>query len=259
MSVPDQVVERVIGLILDEGLKPGERLPSERELQSRLGISRSSLREALKTLTAIGAVSVAVGGGTFVGSGGSSLLAKPLAWGFLMSEAGAREVIGARRAVEPATAALCAVSATADERQAIARGVEAMRAALSDAERYVQLDLGFHLAIAAGGHNRLLQHVLDMLRHLVRAWVVQNYSDMTPAERVEAFEEHPPIQRAIEARDPEAAQRAMAAHLDAAGARLVQVVARREAERAHQNAEGSACTVISAALPSRPASNLSSA
>jgi DNA-binding FadR family transcriptional regulator len=226
-SVTDQVVTRLIGLIVDEGLKAGEKLPSERELTARLGVGRSSLREAIKTLEAIGAVEVSVGEGMFVGRGQTSLLAKPLAWGLLMSEASAREVVDARRVVESELAALAADAATAEDVAEIAARFETMRASLGHAELYSQADLEFHLAVARAAHNAVLYHFVDTIRHLVRVWVVQNYTDFTPEERVRAHDEHAPIVAAIAAHDAAAARRAMAAHLHVAGTRLLAVVAGR--------------------------------
>src|SRR5262245_35819330 len=85
-TVADEIVKRLVDLILEGRLKPGDKLPSERELMDRLAVGRSSLREAIKMLRAIGVVDVAAGEGMFVGRGDASALTQPLSWGLLLSE-----------------------------------------------------------------------------------------------------------------------------------------------------------------------------
>src|ERR1700737_876636 len=78
--MPDEITRRLVQLILDEGLKPGHKLPSERPLIARLGVGRSSLREAVRSLRAAGVIDVAGGEGMFVGRGEPALQVSPLAW-----------------------------------------------------------------------------------------------------------------------------------------------------------------------------------
>ncbi len=220
-TLTDEIVKRLVGLILDQGLKPGDKLPSERELCARLSVGRSSLREAIKTMTALGVVEVAVGEGMFVGRGQSSILTKPLSWALLMGERSTRELIEARRVVEVELAGMAAERATEEEIATIAERLEAMRASLTDVDTYSRCDVEFHLAVARAGHNQVLHHVVDTLRQILRVWIVEvllSYEDKT-----ESFNQHVPIYEAIRARDVQAARAAMRAHLDSAGARLLDV------------------------------------
>jgi GntR family transcriptional repressor for pyruvate dehydrogenase complex len=225
-SVADEIVKRLVDLILEGRLKPGDKLPSERELMRQLSVGKSSLREAIKTLRALGVVDVAVGEGMFVGRGETSLLSRPLSWGLLLSQRSAEEVIEARSCVEGKLAALAAERATDAELAAIADRLAAMRASVQDAEAYSQCDLEFHQAIARAAHNRLLYDLLGSLRHILRIWVAEVVEAMENEARRESLAGHVSIYEAVRSRDPEAAQRAMEAALERGGARLLAVVSR---------------------------------
>lgn len=228
-----EITKRLFNFIVEEGLRPGDKLPSERDLIARLGVSRSSLREALKTLAAVGVVETAVGEGIYVGRGDTSVLAKPLSWVLLMAESSARELIQARRVVEAELAALAAEQASEEEIAAIGEKLAAMRAHWDDPEGYSRSDLEFHLAIARGAHNGVLYHVLTTLGHIVRVWILENYSS-DPSDRIQAYEEHQPVHEAIQAHDVAAARAAMARHLDAAGGRLLRLVSHTPERRRGQ-------------------------
>lgn len=219
-SVADEIVERLTGLILNAGLKPGDKLPPERELMARLSVGRSSLREAIKTLSAVGALDVRDREGTFVGSGGACILNKPLYWHLLLGERSIREVTETRHMVEVEMAGLAAKRATQEEIGAIAERMEEMRVSLDEADSsYSARDLEFHLAVASASHNRLMYQVLDTLKNVVRAWIGKNILDVEG--RPISFCEHIPILEAIREHRPEEARQAMADHLDRAAIRVI--------------------------------------
>ena len=201
------------------GLKPGDQLPPERELVSRLSVGRSSLREALKILSALGAVDVSGREGTFVGRGGAALLAQPLFWNLLLGERTMQEVIEARHLVEVDLAGLAAERASDDEVLALASQLEKMRGSLRDADIYSEHDVGFHLAVAEAAHNRILSQVLITTRHVIRAWIRKNIMDA--AGQPQSFEEHVAIYQAVSEHDVEAARNAMKEHLTRAAKRIV--------------------------------------
>lgn len=221
-TIADQIVERITAFILDAKLRPGDKLPSERDLMVQLGVGRSSLREAIKTLSAIGIVDVQIGDGMYVSGGQTAVLTKPLAWGLLLGDHSTREVIEARRAVEVELSGLAATRLTPDDLAAIGALWATMRANDDNAESFTEADQAFHLAIAKAARNSVLYHVLDTLRHIIRIWIFKTFSEYP--NRQAGFDEHAAIFAALEARDPDAARRAMAAHLDAAGARLLSLL-----------------------------------
>jgi GntR family transcriptional repressor for pyruvate dehydrogenase complex len=164
----------------------------------------------------------------FVGRGQGSILTRSLSWGLLMSERSTRELIEARRVVEVELAGFAAERASAEEVAEIGRCLEAMRASLADPDAYSRHDVAFHLAVATAGHNLVLHHVVDTLRQLLRVWMVEvllSYPDKSVS-----LLQHVPIFEAIRLRDVPAAREAMRAHLDAAGASLVDIAARRRGD-----------------------------
>jgi GntR family transcriptional repressor for pyruvate dehydrogenase complex len=229
-TVTDLIVQRLVNLILDERLKPGDRLPTERDLMAQLSVGRSSLREAIRVLTAIGVVEVSVGEGMFVGQGGASILTKPLSWGLLMSEETGREVIETRRVIESEMAALAARRATPEELAAIQEQIAIMEAHQRDGSAFTPLDLEFHLAVGRAAHNQVMYHILQTFQHVIRTWMERVTVEYFAGNPQPAFPDHVVISDAIEARDERAAREAMASHLDRGGARLLTVLAKAHAK-----------------------------
>lgn len=222
-TVTEEISKRLLALVLEEGLRPGDKLPSERALMTRLAVGRSSLREAIKALSALGLVRIAPGVGAFVSAGDIAALARPLSWSLLMSEQSAHEVIEARRTIETEMAGLAAERATAADLSAIAKHLEAMRASVRHAEEFSRHDVAFHLAIASAARNQVLLHILTALRGLLHIWIVRVQTSF--ADPQQGFAGHEPIYLAIRERDAAAARQAMTAHLNAAGAQLLTLVA----------------------------------
>ena len=107
-AVPQQIVSRLLDLIQQRHLGPGDRLPAERELAASMGVSRSSLREALRALTVLGVTEMRHGTGTYVSSLEPELLVRHLSFVLSLSEHGSDQLFEARKVVEPAIAALAA-------------------------------------------------------------------------------------------------------------------------------------------------------
>lgn len=229
-TITDQIVGRLVGLIVEGGLKAGDKLPSERELMTRLSVGRSSLREAIKVLSAVGVVEVSVGEGMFVGRGETSILTKPLTWGLLLGEHSTREVVEARRIVEVELAGLAAERATPEEIEAIRKHLEALHASQDDAEGYTTRDLEFHLAVGRAAHNSVLFQVLDTLRHIVRAWMEKVTIEYFEGKPHPSFNDHVVIYDAIRTHDVAGARQAMEVHLEAGGSRLLSVVSKAQSE-----------------------------
>ena len=206
------LVEDLVGLILEERLGPGDKLPSERQLMARLKVGRSTIREAMKALSSVGIVEVVVGSGTFVTDGANALLTRPLSWGLLMSAKDIYEVLEARRVVEVALAELATVRGTDAELAEIGNCLALMQANLSDVDAFTRYDVEFHRAIARAAHNQVLYRVIDTLRHAFLAWTIQVYSRVEDKGRLLA--EHEPIYHAIRTRDAVAAREAMLVHLE---------------------------------------------
>jgi GntR family transcriptional regulator, transcriptional repressor for pyruvate dehydrogenase complex len=208
----DEVRRQIERAIRDGDFATGERLPSERELVETLGVSRVSVREAIRSLEALGLVRVYQGRGAFV-SDRRSGLGEPLARWLDLHRDEVVELLDVRAALD-SFAVQCVVAGYANERVA---AIEAAERAFAGAvatgaptAELVTLDIDFHLAIAEAASNRLLYDLLSDLhlylaeaRHLVLT---------SPQRAAQSAREHRLILEAITARDSEAARAATYAH-----------------------------------------------
>jgi GntR family uxuAB operon transcriptional repressor len=203
------VAERIQGLIRDESIAPGSRLPSERDLAGHLNVSRASVREALIALELTGVVEVRGGSGIYV----SDLPAD----GPGMHEIGSGpfEILATRRLIESEIAALAARNATDSAVDAILRALDEMERFYDDRRRNEEADRAFHLAIARASGNGSLVEVLDNIwNQRGRLWVKMEEHFQTDELRQETLVDHRRIFEAIATRNPTAARRAMRAHIE---------------------------------------------
>lgn len=221
VNLVEEIIERITAYILNQGLAPGDKLPPERELMASFRVGRSTIREAIKALRAVGVVEVTARG-PVVGGGRPEGLAKSLAWGILISVRAATEAIEARRVIEAPLARMAAERATDEEIAEIGRLLDAMRTARRP-ERYIEADLRFHGAIARAAHNTLLLSVIATLQELNRAWMQRNLQ-VEEHSNEHSFGEHDAIFNAVRDRDGDRAVAAMETHLSAAGERLLSTV-----------------------------------
>lgn len=225
--LPTQVARLLLDYLLAGNVSPGTRLPSERQLAEALGVGRSVVREALKSLGLLGLVEVRQGDGTYLRRVESELLPRVIEWGLLLGERRTSDLIEARQHLEVITAELAAARRTDADLEALAAALDGMRDAGGDVDAFVTQDIAFHLAVAAAADNTVLSGVLRSIQSLLRVWitrVIRAASDSAPS-----YAEHLPVYQAIAGQDPAAAGAAMRAHLDAAAGRLRAALA---AERA---------------------------
>jgi len=197
---------------IDSGrLRPGDRLPGERDLAHELGLSRPSVRSGLETLEAMGVVVSRRGAGTFIADGPLRLEAEPLS--FLASLHGltADEMFEARLVLEVGVCRLAAEHASADQLAAMAEEVTGMFASVEDPAAFLLHDVRFHRSVAAGCRNRVLAALVEMVSEQFyeqRKRTVERARDLR-----ESAEMHRHIYRAVRGRDAEGARAAMTAHL----------------------------------------------
>ncbi|MBL8232132.1 MAG: FadR family transcriptional regulator [Bryobacterales bacterium] len=214
--------ERLVKLILSGQWPEGARIPPERELCLQLGIARASLREAVKALELIGVLESRVGDGTFI-CPRSEFLSRPLLWAITGTDLNElRDIIEARRLIEEDIASLAAERANQEELQKIAAAVEDLRAALPDPEACLAADLRFHLAIAEAAHNQILLNSVQLLRNLMKQWILLKLQ--IPGTAVRVLEQHEVIYSAIRMRDASLAREAMSKHLSTMGKLLIEAV-----------------------------------
>jgi len=194
---------------------PGERLPSERELVETFGVSRVSVREAIRSLEAIGLVRVYQGRGAFVNDRRSGL-GEPMARWLDLHRDEVLELLGVRGALDEYAAALAAERQDVPKVDAIGAAHEAFTTAAAgeaSAADLVPLDIDFHIAIAEASGNRLLY---DLLSDLHSYLAESRYLALVPPGRAaRSAEEHAGIVGAIVAADPSAARHATSRHIAA--------------------------------------------
>jgi GntR family transcriptional repressor for pyruvate dehydrogenase complex len=216
--LPAQVARLLLDYLLAGHVTPGTRLPPERQLAEELGVGRSVVREALKSLGLLGLVEVRQGDGTYLRGMESELLPRVIEWGLLLGERRTTDLVEARQHLEAVTAQLAAARRSDSDIAALDAALAGMRAAGPDIDAFVAADVAFHLTVAEAAGNMVLSDVLRNIQSLLRVWVtrvIHAAGDSGPSYR-----EHIPVYEAIVNRDPIAAGAAMRAHLDEAARRL---------------------------------------
>jgi len=212
MAVTDEAILRIKEMILTGELAPGGRLPPEKELSERLGLSRSSLREAVKALEVIRVLDVRRGDGTYVTSLEPRLLLEAMSFVIdLHDDQSVLEIFAVRRILEPAAAALAARHAGDDALSSLRQAVATVDHA-SDVEGLVEHDLEFHRGIAEATGNSYLASLLDSLSsHTVRARIWRGITQESAVERT--LQEHHAILDAISAGDADLASALTVVHV----------------------------------------------
>ncbi|MEV4391096.1 FadR/GntR family transcriptional regulator [Nonomuraea sp. NPDC049607] len=210
-TLSDALTERMLELIRSGGHRPGDRLPSTRELSQRFAVTTPTLREALRRLEATGAIELRHGSGIYVGADIERLvLPNPNMRD--MHVAQLLELLGARIVIEPPLAAMAAEQAEGAELAALKQVLDQAGRHLrgEDAELH-EANMSFHRATARMAGNSVLHEVVDSLLTVHGAEqreILQIFDD-----RRRDYEEHLAILEAIEARDAAEAQARMRAHL----------------------------------------------
>jgi GntR family transcriptional repressor for pyruvate dehydrogenase complex len=194
-------------------LRPGDRLPPERDLARSFGVSRPTLRAAIRSLAAVGVLRARQGAGTFVVSaeGPPALDSSALALMAALHGFTTAEMFEARRSLEMAVAGLAAERASADQMAALAEELAGMYASLDEPEQFLVHDMRFHQTIAAASGNRILAALMNMVATVlldVRGKTVRRAKDLKESAAM-----HRHIYRAIRDRNAEAARLAMREHL----------------------------------------------
>lgn len=206
-----QIAEQLRRLIRKGSIAPGERLPAERELARRLGVSRPSLREALIALEVQGLLEVRVGSGIYVAQPRAKPAALPLG-----DDSGPFEVIRARWMIEGDCAALAARHGTAAQLRAIRKAHADLQREAKTNHNPLGADRAFHVRIAEATGNSALVLVVETLwdQRVGPLYRALEKKLEYPAMAGDTLREHAAVLRAIAARDPAAARAAMHRHMD---------------------------------------------
>lgn len=216
-KISSTVVRQIEQLILRGILKPGERLPSERELSERLGVSRPSLREALSELQENGLLTSRAGAGVFVGDVLGSAFSDTLVRLFSHHDEAVFDYIAFRRDMEGLAAERAAIAGTPTDLKVIDKIFTKMEIAHSkrNPTEEAGLDADFHLAIIEASHNVIMLHMMRSMYQLLREGVFYNRQIMFKQRttRDTLLDQHRAINDALQARDAAAARQAVETHL----------------------------------------------
>jgi GntR family transcriptional regulator, transcriptional repressor for pyruvate dehydrogenase complex len=229
----EQVIAFVRGLIERKRLRPGDRLPGERDLATQIGVSRPTVRMGLHALAAMGCVQSRHGSGTYIPDGPPALGSEPLSLLAALHDFTRDQMYDARRIFEVGAAGLAAEFATADEIASLADEVTKLFSALDDPQLFLVHDIDFHRRVADASGNPIVAAVVEMVSALYYEQRRSTAAQASARDRREAAEAHYRIYQAIRARDIEAARTTMNAHLLRAGKLQKQEDAKTPRGRSH--------------------------
>ncbi len=216
-KLSNSVVRQIEQLILRGILRPGERLPSERDLADKLGVSRPSLRDAISDLAERGLLVSRAGSGIFVAEVLGSAFSPALTQLFSAHEEAVFDYISFRRDIEGLAADRAATFGSETDLKLIDTIFGKMELAHQkrDPSDEAQLDAEFHMAIIEASHNVIMLHMLRSMFELLRQGVFYNRQVMfrNRMTRDQLLDQHRAINAAIQSRDPQAARAAVGAHM----------------------------------------------
>lgn len=216
-AISDQITDRILSLIREQQLRPGDKLPPERELAGLMNVSRATLREALRSLAMMNVIELRHGSGTFVTSLEPQLLVENFALVFSLTDSSFLQLVEARKVIEPGATALAAKRITDDQIAVLDDVIERSWICLrKHPANFPQLDIEFHARISEFSGNVLLMRIMQAITQMSIASSQRTAStDVGYSERriERAIRMHQGILDAIKARNPELAQQRMAEHL----------------------------------------------
>jgi len=210
-KVYEEVAKQIERLILNK-LKPGDKLPSERELAEMLRVSRSSIRDAIRGLELMGLVEPRQGAGTIVRELSTESLVNPFANALMRRQEMVSELLDFRKMLEPPLAARAATHASPDEISEMEEILQRQEAKLSHDETCIDEDAEFHYNVALASGNSVVLKVLDILMDLLRDTRERSLQVRGRAQK--SLAGHRRILAAIKRHDAEAAKAAMRRHIE---------------------------------------------
>ncbi len=169
-SVVDRVIDRITDAIIAGQYAPGEKIPTEDQLATMLGVARNSVREAVKVLVSLGVLEIRRAEGTFVTAGIPGELFSPVLYGVIAQKSGLSDLIEMRRVLEEGAIRLAIEKGTDEDMEEISRKAEIFIAALEahpyDYDYLMQCDIAFHNSIENACHNSILPNICQVITRL---------------------------------------------------------------------------------------------
>ncbi len=210
-TLSEEIAGRLLQLIQSERLRPGDKLPAERDLAATMHVSRPVLREALRALSIMKVVEIRQGAGTFVTALEPQQLVSHLDFVFSKDTVALAQVLETRRVVEVGNVRLAARRVNPEQLARLVAVFAELRAAVGNAERFSSLDIDFHNVVCEAAGNFLLGQFMSIINTLAK--VSRERTGAAPEFRARVVRDHRRILRALRAHDEEAAARSMEAHL----------------------------------------------
>lgn len=200
------IIRRFEELVRAGTFKPGQKLPPETKLAKEFGVSRGTLREALKALNLVGLVVSRSGSGTYVGSEDAGNMKRAASFATALKGGDFMALFEVRIAIEPVLAQLAALRATPQDLDRIKECLRQVEASLGDTEKYTRFEIAFHELVSAAARSPLLNGVMEAYRDLL----LRGRTEVTPyGPDRRSLEFHIKIFEAIAKKDPALARKAM--------------------------------------------------
>jgi GntR family transcriptional repressor for pyruvate dehydrogenase complex len=209
--VAEQVARQLLALVQAGSLKPGQKLPPERELAATLEVSRPSLREALRALSLLGVLRIKQGGGVYISSLDPESLLAPLHFFISLDAQNLEDLFEARLVIESEIARIAALKISEDDLARLKACVDFEAHELDDEDKFIQSDVEFHKILNESVDNAFLQKFATSLHILGKA--SREITGHIPGVIEQSLKDHVAIVTAIEARDGDATAVAMKTHL----------------------------------------------
>jgi GntR family transcriptional repressor for pyruvate dehydrogenase complex len=210
-SVAEMVARRILEMVTARALRPGDQLPPERDLAEALGVSRPSVREAIRGLSILGVVRSRQGGGAYITQLDGDALLGPIQFFLSLEDVNIRELYDARSLIESDVARRAAVALTDQQLEALNAILIAQKETLSNAQAFRLSDFAFHEAIWVGCGNAFLKRIGESLN--VLGLEFRKRASETNGVLEQSFGDHRKLLEALQARDPDAAAKAAEAHM----------------------------------------------
>ena len=210
-SVAEMVVRRILDMVTARALKPGDQLPPERDLAESLGVSRPSVREAIRGLAILGVVQSRQGGGAYITKLDGDALLGPIQFFLSLEDVNIRELYDARSLIESDVARRAAVHMDGATLTQLTEILEAQKSTLTDARAFRLSDFAFHEAIWGGCGNAFLKRIGESLN--VLGLEFRRRASETSGVLEQSYTDHCRLLAALKARDPDAAAKAAETHM----------------------------------------------
>jgi GntR family transcriptional regulator, transcriptional repressor for pyruvate dehydrogenase complex len=216
----DQIIEKIQKLIENGDLNPGDFLPGERVLSEKLGVSRTSLRQALKALDVMGVLDIIPGKKTYIKESFSDILINPFKFIRAVHSIKIKELFEARRVLEEGIVQMAAKKAGQQHIHRIKGYLDDSEVNLDKKNEFIYSEFMFHQSIFDAADNKILTAVMNSLNELLLVLEKYEKDYLGIVDRKQSLAQHKAIFNAIKNKDPEEARLTMHAHLNSMESRL---------------------------------------